>query len=388
MTGLRDELELLAAEAPTVELAERALRGARRRRAGAFGSALAALVAVALSATVLTGGSDRNTISTEVTDVLPSSGVDPLSYAYYDWCGQKWQAGKNTGGFAGKECAQWRVVTRTGQSFRMPEALSIYTEQSGENYMNTAAPVAITPDGRRIAYYSEKDQKFAVRDLASGRIWLTPQTVSRATMVSGGGLLRLSPDGRFLGLNGVGWPNVVVDVESGQATTIPEGWRVQRVPSGGTPVVVADRRLRFGLLAEGKVRPFNADTSVTLSELAPDGRTVAYVTGGKSIINGDIDSRPNDTVVTVDATTGKILAEVKFRDAPKDFMPQRVGAWHSPTEVTVTTPILDPSRPGQEDDTPTLGETTYAIDVTTGQVRKLAAYSYRAWAGDLVIPGI
>lgn len=74
MTGLRDELELLAAEAPTVELAERALRGARRRRAGAFGSALAALVAVALSATVLTGGSDRNTISTEVTDVLPSSG--------------------------------------------------------------------------------------------------------------------------------------------------------------------------------------------------------------------------------------------------------------------------------------------------------------------------
>ncbi|MEU8265935.1 hypothetical protein AB0B89_02115 [Sphaerisporangium sp. NPDC049002] len=380
MTGIRDELELLAAEAPTVALADRAVRGARRRRAGAFGSALTALVAVALSATVLTGGPDRNTISTKVTDVLPAAGVDPLSHAYYDWCGQ-------STGFAGKECVQWRVVTRTGQSFRMPEALGVYTEQSSENYMNAAAPLAITPDGRRIAYYSDKDQKFAVRDLASGRIWLTPQTVSRTTMVSGGGLLRLSPDGRFLGLNGVGWPNVVVDVESGQTTPIPEGWHAQRVPSGGTPVVVADEGFQFGLLAEGKVRPFTAaGTSTTLSALAPDGRTVAYMTRGKSPKDGDDEDRPDDTIVTVDATTGKTLTTAKFRGAPKDFRPWLVGGWHSPTEVSVAASIYDWSLKGREGDTPTLGETTYAVDVTTGQVRKLATYSYRAWSGDVVIP--
>ncbi|MEO3868456.1 hypothetical protein ABGB18_06465 [Nonomuraea sp. B12E4] len=162
----------------------------------------------------------------------------------------------------------------------MPEALSVYSEQSRENYMNTGAPLVITPGGRRIAYYSDKDQRFAVRDLASGQILLSPQAVTRATLVKEGGVLRISPDGRFLGISGAGWPDAVVDMETGQATEVPQGWVVQQVPEGGTPAIVT-RDGRLGLLADGEVKPLTTGTSMlAASQLSPDGHTVAYVGSG------------------------------------------------------------------------------------------------------------
>ncbi|MFG3435682.1 hypothetical protein ACGF0J_00440 [Nonomuraea sp. NPDC047897] len=401
MTGLRDELHLLARQAPAVDLAERAVRGARRRRRiGLYGSALATLVAVALGATVLAGGllggAEQGTISGRVTDVLPTSGVDPLAYAYYDMCGVKWTPGKNTGEFAGKDCVQWHVVTRTGQNFRMPEALSFYTDQSEQNYMNTAAPVAITPDGRRIAYYSEKDQRFAVRDLASGDVRLAPQTVSRATMVTNGGLLRLSPDGRHLGLYGFGGLDAVVDMDAGRVHEIPAGWHVHSVPDGGSPVVLVNEQDRYALLIDGQARPFAAaDVARQVSELAPDGRRVAYLTGGTPGLTsgGAQKSRPDDTIVTVDATTGRILSRVRIRDEAERFPSWRIGGWRSPTEVVVSAAVIDrswtASRTGRpvEGRVPTLGETAYALDVTTGAVRRLRAYTFRGWSGDIVLPG-
>ncbi|MDF2710753.1 MAG: hypothetical protein K0R62_6405 [Nonomuraea muscovyensis] len=401
MTGFRDELHLLARQAPAVDLAERALRGARRRRRiGVYGSALATLVAVALSATVLTGGllggADEGTISGRATDVLPASGVDPLAYAYYDMCGRRWRLGENTRDFAGEDCVQWRVVTRTGQNFRMPEALSFYTDQTRQNYMNTAAPVAITPDGRRIAYYSEKDQRFAVRDLESGEVRSAPQTVTRATMVAHGGLLRLSPDGRYLGLNGFGGLDAVVDMDTGRVTEIPVGWHVHSVAAGGSPVVLVNEHGRYALLADGQARPFTAeDVAQQVSDLAPDGRRVAYLTGGRpGLTAGGVQkSRPDDTIVTVDATTGRTLSTVKLRAMSGNFRIWRIGGWHSPTEVVVSEIVHNwswiDSRTGgpAKGRVPVLGETAYALDVRTGVVRKLHTYTYRGWSGDVVLPG-
>lgn len=358
----------------------------RRRRTALTAGALSVLLIAWLGVAQARGGGD---VAVSVRgDALPASGVGPLRHAYYDWCGKKWTPGKG-GPFADKECVQWRVVTRTGQSFRMPEALSVYTDQTEANYMNTAAPLAITPDGRRVAYYSEKDQRFAVRDLAGGQIWLTPQKVDRKTMVKGGVLLRLSPDGRHLGLNGVGLPNVVVDVETGRVTEMPEGWQVLEVGDGGGSVVVGDQSLRLGLLSGGEVHPFSAEnTGFDVSGLAPDGRTVAYLTGGKDGDPGKLGkSRPDDTIVTVDGMTGKIMTKVTFRGAPKDFRPWRMGSWVSPTEVAVSAVLEDRAWMKDRSITPTLGEATYAIDVNTGRVRKLADYSFRGWSGDVVIPG-
>ncbi|MET9250476.1 hypothetical protein [Nonomuraea sp. NPDC003709] len=381
MTRFRDELQLIAAQAPEVDLAERAVRGARRWKAATFGSALASLVATALAATVLITTPGGATMSGEIANVLPASGVDPAAYAYYDFCGREWDYRKNTKTF-GKECAQWRLVTRTGGSFRMPEALSVYTEQTPDNYMNTGGPLEISSDGKRVAYYSEKDQKFAVRDLADGRIWLTPQTVTRETMVKNGMVLVLSPDGRFLGL--LGATSSVVDMETGQVTEIPEGWRVRRIGNGGTPVVVSDDEDRLGVFDGGKVTPLNK-TSRQVSELSADGRTVAYLDGEE--IKDHLVTRPVDTVVTLDVTTGKILSRAEFTDVPKNVRGPRIGGWHSSTEVVISDKPSSGTWGGKEGGVPTLGEVTYAIDVNTGRIRKLAEHTYKAWAGDLSLPG-
>ncbi|MGW0806506.1 hypothetical protein [Nonomuraea sp. NPDC002799] len=387
MTGFRDELRLLAAQAPEVDLAERALRGARRQRSATLGSVVATLVALALSTLVLAGPSGVTTTG-RIADVLPVSGVDPAAYAYYDWCGKRWDYRKNTGTFAGEECVQWRLVTRTGQSFRMPEALSVYTDQSPDNYMNTAAPLVISSDGRRVAYYSEKDQRFAVRDLADGRIWLTPQTVPRAAMLKGGGMLQLSPDGRFLGMSGIDVPNAVVDMETGRVTEVPAGWWAHAVGRGGGPIVVRDERDRLGVLDEGKVRVVvkAAGEPRAYGQLSPDGHVMAYLDGAKT--DGDnMVTKNYDTVVTVDVTTGEEVHRVRFRDAPKGFKTMRMGGWQSASEVTVSDMVRNDPRRRKIDDVPTLGEVTYGIEVGTGQVRTLTSYTYRAWAGDLSLPG-
>jgi len=397
MTRLHDAFDQLARQAPTVDLADRALRGAKRRRMGAYGSALVALVAVALSSTVLAGGlldgSGKATISASATDVLPASGVAPLSHAYYNLCGLKWNPRKNTGSFAGKDCIQWQVVTHAGQTYRMPEALSFYTDQTEQNYMNTAAPLAITPDGRWVAYYSEKDQKFAVRNLESGDIRLTPQTVTRAAMVAQGGLLHLSPDGRFLGLNGFGGLDAIVDMETGQVTEPPTGWHVYSVAAGGSPALLVNERSQYRLVAGENLRPFSVGDSARISDLAPDGRRVAYVLRGESGPTPEVKDDPPRTIVTRDATTGKKLSEVRLRDTSEGFRPWRIAGWLNPTEVVVSTVLGDRSwndertgrpLPGR---VPTLGEVTHAIDVTTGAVRELRTYSYQGWGGDVVMPG-
>ncbi|MEV4019036.1 hypothetical protein AB0J35_51995 [Nonomuraea angiospora] len=381
MTRFRDELHLIAAQAPEVDLAERAVRGARRRKAATLGSALASLVAAALTATIMITTPGGATFSSEIADALPASGVEPAAYAYYDFCGLEWDPRKNTKSF-GEECAQWRLVTGTGRSFRMPEALSVYTEQVPENYMNTGGPLTISSDGKRVAYYSEKDQKFAVRDLADGRIWLTPQTVTRETMVKSGVVLVLSPDGRFLGP--LARKSSVVDMETGQVTEIPEGWRVRRIGNGGSPVVVSDGKDRLGLFAGGKVTPLN-QTSGQVSELSADGRTLVYLDGEE--VKDHTVTHDFDTIVTLDVTTGKVVSRAKFTDVPEGFRFPRIGGWRSPTEVVLSDVLRDTSWGGKKDGMPTLGNATYAIDVNTGRIRKLDEYTYKAWAGDLVLPG-
>ncbi|GAA3177441.1 hypothetical protein [Nonomuraea roseoviolacea] len=388
----KDLFDRLAAEEqpPTTVDVRRAVtagRATRRRRRTALA---AGGLAVCLAGTFTWHGlegqvrGDRTATVVHETpdkDTLPASGVGPLSHAYYDWCGEKWSPGK-AASFAGRDCVQWKVVTRDGRTYRMPEAAGVYLDQTAANYMNTAAPLRITPDGRRIAYYSAKDQRFAVRDLASGQVWLSPQTVSHEEMVKNGAFVTLSPEGRYLVLNGR--LRAVVDMETGRVTDVPQGWQPMTVARGGDRVIVQNDRSRYGLLEDGRVRPFAGPIGESLSDLAPDGRTVAYL--GRPGPHGEGMNLPKpDTIVTVDATTGKVLRRVKFRDAPRGFDPWRIGYWRGPTQVVVSDVITGRLKPGE---VPRLGEIAYAVDVTTGEVRKLGTYAFRGWGGDVVIPGM
>ncbi|MEV0151876.1 MULTISPECIES: hypothetical protein [unclassified Nonomuraea] len=388
----KDLFDTLAAEEqpPTTVDVRRAVaagRATRRRRRTALAAGgLAVCLAGTLTWYGLEGqvrGDRTATVVHEAPakDTLPASGVGPLSHAYYDWCGEKWSPGKGAS-FAGRDCVQWRVVTRDGRTYRMPEAASVYLDQTKANYMNTAAPLVITSDGRRIAYYSAEEERFAVRDLVSGQVWLSPQTVSREEMVKNGLFVTLSPEGRYLVLNGR--LPAVVDMETGRVTDVPQGWQPMTVARGGDRVIVQNDRLRYGLLEDGRVRPFTGSIEESLSPLAPDGRTVAYLDRPGASRKGVGQSRP-DTLVTLDATTGEVLGRAKFRDASAGFSPWRIGHWRAATEVVVSQIVQSRWKPGE---VPRLGEAAYAVDVTTGKVRKLGTYTFRGWGGDIVIPGM
>ncbi|MEV4370087.1 hypothetical protein AB0J71_23660 [Nonomuraea sp. NPDC049637] len=413
MTRFRDELDAIARQAPDVDLAEVALRGARRTRTTLIsGSAVAAVAALTLAVSLLvdpggpadvgavTSGTPssaptfrgipaRPTPSPEdlvpVRAVLPASGVGPARYAYYDFCQDAWKPGQDNAPVADETCLQWKVVLQDGTRYRVADALSVYTDQSKKNYMNTAAPLAISRDGRRIAYYASERERFAVRELGTGQVWEIPQVVRRTTMVKGGGVITFSPDGRRLGLNLAGVPEVVVDVESGRVVDeVPKGWHSLHPADEGVPMVVEHERGRLGVLSDGKVTVFADPKTLALTgTVGPDGTTVAMLTGpsapGETVTNGE----PYDKVVTVDRASGQVRSEVKL-DRPRQLSPHRLGYWLNEREVLALGGAV--REPGS-DRWPDLGDTAYAIDVTTGGIRKLGAYRLPPWGGSVSVPG-
>ncbi|AQZ63831.1 hypothetical protein BKM31_22325 [[Actinomadura] parvosata subsp. kistnae] len=369
------------------------------------GSAAVAVTVVTLAATLLLNGGERPAASpppspdqvvpelpepspedlVPVTATLPASGVGPVRYAYYDFCQDKWKPGEDNAPVADETCLQWKVVLPDGTRYRVADALSIYTDQTKKNYMNTAAPLAISQDGRRIAYYDPRRERFAVRELGTGQVWEIPRHVERATMVKNGALIAFSPDGSRLGLNLVGRARVVVDVESGQVVEkVPGGWYFLYPADEGVPMVVERGNGRFGVLADGAVKALRDwPTWMIAGTVSPDGTTVALLTGparqGEHMTSGE----PYDKIVTVDRVSGQVASEVGL-DAPPNMGPYRLGQWLNAHEVLAlggTAPVPGDGRLRD------MGETRYAIDVTTGKVRELDRYRLPPWGGSVSAPG-
>ncbi|MFI7416423.1 hypothetical protein [Nonomuraea sp. NPDC049684] len=413
MTRFRDELDAIARQAPDVDLAEAALRGARRTRTTLIsGSAVAAVAALTLAVTLLVkpgGPADVGAVPSgtpssaptfrgipagptpspedlvPVRAVLPASGVGPVRYAYYDFCQDAWKPGGDNAPVADETCLQWKVVLQDGTRYRVADALSVYTDQTRKNYMNTAAPLAISRDGRRIAYYAPARERFTVRELGTGQVWEIPQVVRRKAMVKGGGLITFSPDGRRLGLNLAGLPQVVVDVESGQVVEqVPKGWNFLYPADEGVPLVVEHEDGRFGVLSDGEVTVFAEPKTWALTgTVGPDGTTVAMLTGpaarGETVSSAD----PYDKVVTVDRASGQVRSEVRL-DRAQRLNPHRLGYWLNEREVlALGGTVRDPNS----DRWPDLGETVHAIDVTTGRIRTLGTYRLPPWGGSVSAPG-
>ncbi|WP_431918032.1 hypothetical protein [Nonomuraea jabiensis] len=199
MNRLREALDNVAADAPAVNLADWAIAGSRRSRrtrmaaAGATGVAgLAVLTGVVLGVFPGIGPwkFDQPIVaaaSGKLAD-LPSRGVGPLSHAYRTFC--------NGGSPVPADCRDggWRVVTRAGETCHVPQALGY---KSGPNFY----PLAISRDGRIIAYYSRMARTFKVRDLASGAEQAAPVAIAEAEL-GGNARLELSDDGRYLAFTG------------------------------------------------------------------------------------------------------------------------------------------------------------------------------------------
>ncbi|GAA3128133.1 hypothetical protein [Streptosporangium carneum] len=362
MTRLREALDDIAGEAPMVslpDLADLAVAGHRRRRRVTTALAVVATV-VALgagSATVaLTGlGGDHTAAPQRVDTVpdLPEGRVGPLSHAY--------QTGCKVDERRRPDCSatEWRVVTRTGTTYRVPQALI-------RNVKERRVPVSISRDGRMLAYYSRQAQAHVVRDLTSGSVVTSPVTV-KEERIGTGSMLVVSDDGRYVVFDpreGTKEPGLLIDMRTGKTVSIPGEFEAVSVRGGVAELVRYIKTDLWLMPVTGGGTPVRFDgVFIMFSELAPDGRTVAAFE-----IQGD-----DERVLTLlDARTGRTLRRVITRGLPKDGGVLNTALWLSGSEVTLVSQDKGAVR-------------AYAVNVTTGQARQVARYSNKL--PGLTLPG-
>ncbi|MER5650180.1 hypothetical protein [Streptosporangium sp. NPDC002524] len=364
MNILREDLQALAERAPAVDLADRAVRGARRRRATRL-----AVTAAAVTCLVAGGGvtllqqvrpAPPVVLTPPETAVppLPARGAGPVEQAYLQRCPALEES-----------CAEraWRIVTGGGDTYELDEAYE-------------KGPLEVTADGRRIAYYSSKHRGIVVRDLASGRIWKAPLK-QPAEDFAVEYALRLSPGGlRFVvsGWGGRREPNKLVDLERGTVTDLKRGWWPVSVSDGSGPVVLAkpyDRTSQVWVLGHEPItiRDFTYDYSA----LAPDGRTLARL--GR-VAPGDRGRQPTTrqggSIVVFDALRGGGETRLPVSGIAEGLHLSRLGGWLNPAEVTALAAPEKPDGPAS---------TVYAVDVRTGGSREL--FTLRE-GGRNVVPGL
>ncbi|PZG08231.1 hypothetical protein, partial [Nonomuraea aridisoli] len=109
----------------------------------------------------------------DVPDPLPATLREPVQYAYQGFCQGAVQGGSSTDP---QPCAQWRLTTVSGDEWRLEGA---------------AAPLAISPDGHRVAYRTLAGP-YVVRDLPTGVVKTISVPYNLATPE-----ITISPNGRY-----------------------------------------------------------------------------------------------------------------------------------------------------------------------------------------------
>ncbi|MET9240022.1 hypothetical protein [Nonomuraea sp. NPDC003709] len=362
MNPLREDLHALAEQAPAVDLAAQAVRGARRRRATRLAVAIAAATClIAGGGTVLLQQLRPEppvmlTPPETTVSPLPPEGVGPIEQAYRPEC-RTTTCAKNA----------WRLVTRDGDTYELTAA-----PETG--------PLAVTADGRRLAYYSSKQRTIVVRDLASGKTWKSPlkqpaEDFSRSAEHT----LRLSPSGlRFIvsSWGGRREPNKLVDVERGTVSDLPRGWWPVSVSDGSGPVVLVkpyENSSQVRVLGHDPITI--PDFTYDYSTLAPDGRTLTRL--GQTY---DPNRRPmvqlDGSIVVFDPVRGGRETRVPISGIPEGLQPSGLGGWLNSTEVTVVATPESPRGPKPM---------VYAMDVRTGKTREL--FTLRNY-GKTLVPGL
>ncbi|MER5419757.1 TolB family protein [Streptosporangium roseum] len=379
MTRLHDALAEIADEAPAVDLADRAIRGNRQRKRTTMVLAAAATAVVASLAIMvgtgllpLRGAGDIAALPREPrtweikSSPLPKKKVGPLAYAYTTSC-------PDTDVPPDCKPGRWRVVTRAGDTYDVPQALGL-TDKA------VLGPLTITPDGRALAYYSDREQKFKIRDLASGKELTAPVKVPRRQLESEV-FLRVSDNGRHLAFTSFAGKNgLLIDMRNGRTTPLPAGWMPVSVADDGDPAVVVtwkgtSSRVRLvspgGVIRESSIPEYGQ----RFSALAPDGRTMAKVGETRE---GDGPFEDDGTLVVFDTVTGGMQGKIKAQGLPEDAVVLRLGNWLNDTEIAVLVGISD-GRHIRDDLT-----TVYGMNVRTGEVRKTGIYP----VGNARLPGI
>jgi hypothetical protein len=350
MTRLREALNDLADEAPMVSLVNQAIAGHRRRqrttRAVAAVAAVVVLLGVGITAATLPWSWGDRTATPRATDTvpdLPDGKVGLIGSAYQTSCEVD-----NVERRVDCSAVEWRVVTRAGTTYRVPQALANATKAR-------RVPVAISRDGRKLAYYSREAQAHVVRDLMTGSEVTSPVTV-KEERIGIGSMLVVSDDGRYVVFDprvGSKEPGLLIDMRTGKTVPVPGKYETVSVKDGLAELVRYRKTDLWLMPVTGGGAPVRFHgVFILFSELAPDGRTVAAI---------EFRDMKKSTLTLLDAKSGRNLRKVAIRGLPKNGAFAGTSIWESGSEVTIAT--WDKGS-----------MITYAVDVRTGQSRELARY--------------
>ncbi|SDK33282.1 sigma factor-like helix-turn-helix DNA-binding protein [Nonomuraea jiangxiensis] len=283
---------------------------------------------------------------------LPDAAVGPLGYAYRRPCGRTPDCG----------AVEWRVVTRDGTTYRVPQA----HVGTGDG---PSVPVAISRDGHLLAYYSRAKQAHVVRDLVGGTAVTSPVKIG-PERIGIGSMLALSDDGPYLIFDpkeGTKDPALLIDLRTGRTRQVNGAYEVVAIKDGIAELVRYRKTDLWRMPVTEGGRPVRFDgVFIMFSETAPDGRTVAAF---------EFPEHQKRMLTVLDARTGRTLRKVAVRGLPgaKGSGVVGTGLWRGASEVTI---IFQHEG----------GTRLYGVDVGTGRARLLAEYSDPMSA--LALPGI
>nr|SBO99589.1 hypothetical protein BN4615_P9105 [Nonomuraea gerenzanensis] len=233
----------------------------------------------------------------------------------------------------------WLVVGASGQRWRLPDALP-------------AADVQVSPDGRKLAYYSLTRMQVVIHDITTGALQPVPTPFYEVR-------LSFSPDSRLLAME---QPEevIVTDTRSGAVRRVPGdellvGWAGDRLVLShsfdGIKIVALDA----SLIAKIQAPELDDQGNATVS---PDGKEIAVPSGQRVLILGQ---------------DGKVLRKIHPHLPPTAEL-RRVYRWAGPTEVVLYAPGYRSA-------------TIYVMNVHTGATRPVP-YAPEVAGRDITIGAI
>ncbi|MFF3442127.1 hypothetical protein [Streptosporangium sp. NPDC002721] len=192
-------------------------------------------------------------------------------------------------------CAPWKLWVRGGGVVPLPDARVFSVGRQ-------RAPLALSPNGRYVAYFRLRGGALVVRGVGTGEVRAVPgMTWSNAMRAA---RVELSPGGRYAVL-GIGWKHWILDTYSGESIPVPPGLRPWSFSPDAKFVLMVDDTFQAGIYS---MSPFAERGNVPVGgALGPGGETVAYFTSRDAEIHlwnvptGDIPRR-DAIAVPVDRT--------------------------------------------------------------------------------------
>ncbi|MEZ0071460.1 hypothetical protein [Planotetraspora sp. GP83] len=143
-------------------------------------------------------------------------------------------------------CGPWTLSLRNGKTLPLTDARVFPVTYEGKGDKESSTSIAVSGNGRKVAYFRKSDGKLVVRDLASGKVNALPGKAARLPKGVGMGDLDifLSPAGDAAVIDyfdqDAKAPSLIVDLKSGKIRKLAAHSVVQGFSPDGTRVLVTD----------------------------------------------------------------------------------------------------------------------------------------------------